>query len=646
MDDFFGPPFIDVDEWRDRPFRHRYVHGGFEGTDTRFAFYFPEPSAYEGRFVQFLQGGRGGNEHQGALLGGLLIPAENGAYYLESNQGHIGNDMTGLKGDPTIMSWRASAQSARYAREVATEMYGEAPHHGYVFGGSGGAMRSVDCIESAPDIWDGAVPFMINRVDLINYNWSIAAWVGSILGDKVSDVVDAVDPGGSGNPFAVLASDEQRQALAALYRAGYCRGAESQIVPNPLWILGMEVVRVADRKYFSDFWSELGYEGAENSSSVGSLLIEEKGVVQQIQLAKEMASDGVGGLEDINAMVLGRIPGDTAMGIVVDVPGDPGRFLGSILTITSGKAAGRQLLCSGAVNGALVAILDPVGFRDVAPGDTIQIDNRDFVAYLFYHRHLVDERYPVMRQFIIDRVPIYPQRPINFDDIPVPTGRFQGKMILLQHAHDRECWPNCAEPYIQDVRRHLGDKTDQRFRIWWIENAAHLVPLTSSGRTRLINYQGCYAQAVRDVIAWVEDGVEPPPSTTYTLKESGHLKFPSTVAERKGIQPVLTATANDSLRAEVKVGEEVRFKGVAEVTPGTGTIVIAEWDFDGSGSWPVNDRTVDGSQSVITATVTHTYDKPGTYFATFRAGAHREGDVKNPLRLVTNLARARVVVSA
>jgi hypothetical protein len=123
------------------------------------------------------------------------------------------------------------------------------------------------------------------------------------------------------------------------------------------------------------------------------------------------------------------------------------------------------------------------------------------------------------------------------------------------------------------------------------------------------------------------------------------LEFPSTVAERRGIQPVLTATANDSLRADVKVGEEMNFKGVAEVPPGTGTIVIAEWDFDGSGSWPVSDRTVDGSQSVITATVTHTYDKPGTYFATFRAGAHREGDVKNPLRLVTNLARVRVVVS-
>ena len=25
----FGAPFIDVDEWRDQPVRHRYVHGCF-----------------------------------------------------------------------------------------------------------------------------------------------------------------------------------------------------------------------------------------------------------------------------------------------------------------------------------------------------------------------------------------------------------------------------------------------------------------------------------------------------------------------------------------------------------------------------------------------------------------------------------------
>src|SRR5205823_5241347 len=116
-----------------------------------------------------------GSEYGGAVMQAHRLAFEQGAHYVESNQGHIGNDLSGLRGDMTVLSWRASAQTARYGRELAAEMYGEAPHHGYVFGGSVGAMRSVDCIEAAPDIWQGAVPFMINRNGLSLFNWSIAA---------------------------------------------------------------------------------------------------------------------------------------------------------------------------------------------------------------------------------------------------------------------------------------------------------------------------------------------------------------------------------------------------------------------------------------------------------------------------------------
>ena len=31
-DTLFRQPYIDVDEWRDKPARHRYIHGGFTGT--------------------------------------------------------------------------------------------------------------------------------------------------------------------------------------------------------------------------------------------------------------------------------------------------------------------------------------------------------------------------------------------------------------------------------------------------------------------------------------------------------------------------------------------------------------------------------------------------------------------------------------
>src|SRR5215470_13721824 len=47
----FGKPFIDVDEWRDTPRRHRYIHGGFENSHLRFSGYFPPKELYKERFL-------------------------------------------------------------------------------------------------------------------------------------------------------------------------------------------------------------------------------------------------------------------------------------------------------------------------------------------------------------------------------------------------------------------------------------------------------------------------------------------------------------------------------------------------------------------------------------------------------------------
>jgi hypothetical protein len=44
----FKEPYLDINEMRDAPVHHHYVHGGFKGIDTRFSFYFPEKSQYQG----------------------------------------------------------------------------------------------------------------------------------------------------------------------------------------------------------------------------------------------------------------------------------------------------------------------------------------------------------------------------------------------------------------------------------------------------------------------------------------------------------------------------------------------------------------------------------------------------------------------
>ena len=82
----------------------------------------------------------------------------------------------------------------------------------------------------------------------------------------------------------------------------------------------------------------------------------------------------------------------------------------------------------------------------------------------------------------------------------------------------------------------------------------------------------------------------------------------------------------------------------AEVPPGTGTIVAVRWDFDGSGTYPL-EGVVDGTSAAVTLTTTHTYERPGTYFVTALVESHRDGPSGFPSRRIPNVASARVIVT-
>ena len=159
-DPMFVDPFVDVDEWRDEPVRHRYVHGGFHGTDCRFSLYFPDAARYQGRFFHPLSPVPG-SEHgatEGAFTGYIEFAVASGGYLVESNLGRFRRALRGE--DSTVAGYRASIAVATYSRVVAAEMYGEHRPYGYVFGGSGGAYRAIACIENGDDVWDGAVPYI------------------------------------------------------------------------------------------------------------------------------------------------------------------------------------------------------------------------------------------------------------------------------------------------------------------------------------------------------------------------------------------------------------------------------------------------------------------------------------------------------
>ena len=69
----FGAPYIDVDEWRDKPYPHRHVHGGFADCDTRFTFYFPAHEEWQGRMIMPLEGAHAGHED---AFGGAMGDAD------------------------------------------------------------------------------------------------------------------------------------------------------------------------------------------------------------------------------------------------------------------------------------------------------------------------------------------------------------------------------------------------------------------------------------------------------------------------------------------------------------------------------------------------------------------------------------------
>jgi hypothetical protein len=96
----------------------------------------------------------------------------------------------------------------------------------------------------------------------------------------------------------------------------------------------------------------------------------------------------------------------------------------------------------------------------------------------------------------------------------------------------------------------------------------------------------------------------------------------------------------------VKVGQAVDFSGAIEVPPGTGKVAVADWDFEGTGDYPVKGeiKNTDAAGAHATVSITYAFTKPGTYFPVLRAGSQRDPD-GTPHAQVMNLDRVRVVVT-
>ena len=665
----FNQPYIDVREWRDEPAdapvfpggittqhsgaapikaRHLYVHGGFTGTDAKFSLCFPPEEEYQRRFFQATHQLLAGEE---ATPRNIAFALASGGYSVQTNMGGIENPRTAQdsasgKFDTTIRGYRVNAAAAKFSREVAAEIYGPHRTYGYLYGGSGGAYQTVTSAEMTSGVWDGFVPYVMGSPQSIPNCFTVRVNALRVLQDKWASIIDAIEPGGSGDPYAGL-SDEERDALEEASRTGFPPRAWFNYVPQgggPL-VLVANYVPVLDPTYLDDFWSKPGYLGTDPTSSVRAARIQHEATVLEVIRGPR------------NQLRLSSIP--------------TGDLTGADAIITSGAAAGTTAslgrvasdgkghigLVFEAVGDTIDITADPAVVDSIQAGDEVRVDNSRFLALQTYHRHQFppanpDFDYPDVYNYFRDPdgTPKYPQRGVDIGAEgtlgatgQIPTGRFNGKMIVVECLLDGDALPWQADWYRKQVEAVQGPHIDETYRLWYVDNANHTDPTTDEQRTHAVAYSGTVQYALRELSAWVEQGVVPPPTSEYRV-EDGQVRVPATAAERKGIQPVVDLTVNGGEHAEVGVGDAVTFVAQIQVPPAPGTVVSAQWDFDGVGTYPDAAELDDPTSEAVQVTATHAFTKPGIYFSALRAASQREGDPNTPFAQSSNLGRVRVAV--
>ena len=632
-DPLFERPFIELDEQRTEPEPHRYVHGGFEGTDARFSFYFPAAERYCGRFFH--------NTYPMATTsdigpfpiafevatGDLAFTLDSGAFYVQTNNGGV---FRNAAVDPSIAAWRVNAAAAKFARVVAERVYGAHRCYGYLFGGSGGAYQTMGAAENTDSIWDGFVPFVPGCNHAIPSMFTVRMNALRILRerDRFPGIVDALEPGGSGDPYADLDAEEA-EAFREVSRMGFpLRGWYGHAAMDSGYFANISgMIPAMDPGYAEDFWSQPGYLGSDPAAS--------------IQACRQR----------FPTTVAATATGSRATITIVAAPESD--MANSHVVVISGDAAGASLpvarQCGTEV--ALVSHLDPAVIEALKPGDAVALDNSWALALETYHRHQVpgETEYLGWNQFRDAKGnPRYPQRPVQVGPAgtansagSVLTGNVHGKVLMLACLLDIDSFPWQADWYRGQARARLGDRFEDTFALWFIENAHHENPMTSLARAHAVSYGPALKQALRDLAGWVERGVKPC-ETRYQVVDA-QVIVPATASKRGGVQPVIQLVANGGECAEVAVGQPVRFEATVAVPPGQGRVVAVEWDFDGSGDFPHTGQLAATAEEVRVE-ATHAYSCPGIYFAVLRAASHRTGDGTTPHCRIQNLARVRIVV--
>lgn len=675
-DEYYAHPYIDAEEWRDKPVRHYYVHGGFRGTEeegkeARFCLYFPEKEQYEGRFFQYLSPAPEGENECEFKTGEediISFALTHGAYLVVSNQGGFVMNM-GKR------LYRTSANTAEFSRRVARKVYGyEHRPYGYVFGGSGGSFKTISCMEMTEGVWDGAVPYVIANPMATPNVYCPRVRVMRVLGEEgLARIVDNMEPGGSGDLYDGL-TGEQKEVLAEATRMGFPKRAWFEypyMGDGALMVLAPYVYAVYPQ-YFQDFWTKEGYEGSRPDSTEAKARLQFVTTVRELILEEKAETDEH--FNNVDNSWQNTLIGNqnTPLIVLAQTPPVDAYLYHCRIRVLSGDAQGKESPIDTIENGTVKvsSAYDGSNGKDALEGlkvgDQVMIDNSDALAMQTLQRHQVpDETYHVYDQYRgEDGKPLYPQLPVLIGPViaesgggSVPCGDIHGKVIAVCSLLDESALPWHGDWYREAVRRHKGDETENCFRLYYNDNCIHGdIAEMGDDVDHVVDYLGVLHQSLMDVAAWCEKGIAPVPDTVYTL-EDGQLTVPFDADDRGGLQPVVHAYVRSAGpgRADaqstawgkcvrVLAGDIVEFEAQINVPGETGIVTEAAWDYEKTGNYTqaVLERSDGGKKAIVHTT--HVFHTPGTWFPTVKIKSNRYGDAEDLYIQCKNLDRVRVIV--
>lgn len=674
----FRSPYIDQDEWHQEPVPHRYLHGGFHDNATRFSIYLPKPEEYQGRFYQCVMPTPGSERSLQGAKGqedkiGFAIRA--GAYLLETNGGGQGSGRPETQTDPTYAGYRAIAACAQFSRQVAQVVFPEKPSrpYGYLFGVSGGAYRTLAAAEHTQGVWDGFVPCAMGSLMAIPNVFSARMLAQNVLADKLEGIADALEPGGSGNPYADL-TPYQAEVFDEVTGMGF---------PPRSWFgyrtMGTQAfatiygpVRAVDPTYFDDFWTKPGYAGADKDGFFASSrriyrvklghplsrsYAEKIGLIQPRRSQNDQGAD--------HSFQRAQVQDETRVGyqieevVELDSQGEEvgpasqveHMELGCDMTVLDGMKKGCRALVDHIKDDLMIFSDSMEEELILEPGTQVQLDNSGFLAMQTYHRHQVppvNQGFDEWNQFRnAQGEPRYPQRPMLLGPLFVQAtgctldGRPSGKVIILQNLFDREAFPWQADWYRDRIADQHPGHTDDIVRLWYTDRALHADEETQEDQTQTVSYLGVQEEALLQISDWVEEGIEPSPSTVYGVSR-GQVVLPSDAGAGQGVQPVVSLTANGESSARIRVGQTLTLRVRAHSPQHSPGIDRCEWELDGGSDYSICDSFE--AQEELDSTRQCSFSQPGTYFLAVRVSSQRSGFEGTDLARIYNLARVRVVV--